>query len=408
MTTFRYQALNEKGEKVTGSLEADSELAAVNTLASRGYIPTNVSEQAIASPHSFAIFLKKTFDQVDVRALKLFTKQMKSMLSAGIPVVNTLKVLEAQAQDRTIKKVLPIIINDILAGKPMYLSFKAHPHVFSDLYCNMLQAGETSGNLPKVLDRLTYLIEHESKIRSDIRSALQYPVIVIIALVAAFFLLLTFVVPKFAGIFAKAKFELPLPTKICIGMHYYLTTYWFVFLIACIGIVFGITSYLRTENGKLSKDRLLLNLPIVGELFTKAAMSRFASIFAILQSSGVSLLSTISIITDIIGNRAIAQEFIKIREKIERGQGISGPLKTAKYFTPMIISMVAVGEETGNIDEMLNEVSKHYDEEVEYGIKNLSESINPILISGLAIVVGFFALAIFLPMWELTQLSSQR
>jgi type II secretory pathway component PulF len=272
----------------------------------------------------------------------------------------------------------------------------------------MIRAGEISGNVPGVLDRLIYIVEHEAKLKSDIKSALRYPMIVVIALVIAFIILLTFVVPQFASMFSKSGLVLPLPTKIAMLLHSYLKNYWYLILTAIVITVFGLSTYFKTENGRLMKDTFLLELPILGPLFKKAALSRFASIFAILQTSGVPVMQSLGILSVTIGNAAISKDFDYVRDRIEEGAGISAPLKSAKYFTPMVVDMIAIGEESGNIDEMLREITKHYDDEVEYAVKGLADAIGPILIVGLAAVVGFFALAIFMPIWDLTQLATKR
>lgn len=228
--------------------------------------------------------------------------------------------------------------------------------------------------------------------------------IVIVFLAIAFFILLTFVVPKFVGLFKRAGIDLPLPTKICMGLYYALADYWFVLLGGTLLLIGALVFYLRTEQGKFVRDTLFMELPIIGPLFVKAAMSRFASIFAILQKSGVGVLESMKILSITIGNHAISREFEQINERLEEGRGIAVPLHSAKYFTPIVINMIAIGEESGNLDEMLSDISEHYDVELEYAMKKISDSIAPILTVGLAFVVGFFALSIFLPMWDLTKM----
>ncbi|MFZ2418884.1 MAG: type II secretion system F family protein, partial [Smithellaceae bacterium] len=264
--------------------------------------------------------------------------------------------------------------------------------------------GEISGNLPGVLERLIYIIEHEAKIKADIKSALQYPKMVLIALSAAFLILLTFVIPQFVGIFSKTGIELPWPTKVALMMNVGLKNYWYLILGVLVGVIVGLTQFFKTANGQFVRDSLFLNLPVLGPLFQKAAMSRFSSIFAILQSSGVPVMQTLTILSDTIGNAAISRSIKYVREKIEEGSGLAAPLKTAPYFPPMVVDMIAIGEESGNIEEMLVEISKHYDDEVEYAVKALSDAIGPLLIVGLAVVVGFFALAIYMPMWDMTKM----
>ncbi len=319
-------------------------------------------------------------------------------------MLNLLQVLENQTQNLKLKKVAASMAQDIRQGSTLYDAFRKHPKVFPDLYCSMVRAGESSGALPNVFERLIYIIEHEHKVKSDIKSALQYPMVVVVTLVIAFFVLLTFVIPKFVGIFESAGIELPLPTKICILMYNFLVNYWYLCIGGLVAGILALVYYFRTKQGKYVRDSFMLKIPIFGPVFLKAAMSRFASIFAILQSSGVRVLDAITILSGTIGNTAISREFERIRDRLEEGRGISSPLSSAKYFTPMVINMVAIGEESGNLDDMLREVSTHYDDEVEYAVKQLSGAIGPILIVGLAAVVGFFAMSIFLPMWDLTKM----
>jgi type IV pilus assembly protein PilC len=239
-------------------------------------------------------------------------------------------------------------------------------------------------------------------VKSDIKAALMYPIIVVCFLVIAFFVLLTGVIPRFVNIFKSSGLTLPLPTQICMLMYEFIIHYWYVGL--GILVVGGVAFYYysQTEKGKLLIYTVLMKVPIIGPLFVKSAISRFASIFSILQSSGVDILQTMDILTDTIGNAAISHELSGIRDRLAAGHGIAGPLSSAKYFTPMLINMVAIGEESGNLEDLLQDVANHYDTEVEYAMKKMSEAIGPILTVGLAAVVGFFALAIFLPMWDLT------
>ena len=280
--------------------------------------------------------------------------------------------------------------------------------MFSHLYCSMIRAGESSGVLADVMDRLIYIIEHEAQIKADIRAALNYPIMVVVFLGVAFFVLLTFAIPRFVKIFARAHIELALPTRVCIALHHFLINYWYIILGAVIAVIVFLVWYLQTEQGRYLKDRLILALPVFGPLFIKSAMSRFASIFAILYQSGVQVLDSMDILSGTIGNSAIAREFDRIKDRVQEGRGISAPLRHARYFPPMVVNMVALGEGSGKLDETLNEISKHYDDEVAYAIKGLTDAIGPVLTIGLAAIVGFFALAIFIPMWDLTKLAIHR
>ncbi|MFH0843867.1 MAG: type II secretion system F family protein [Pseudomonadota bacterium] len=404
MPRFVYQAINESGNTVSGVIEADSMEMATNLLSARELIPSRVKEAGAGASEFSMDYLKERLARIKTPELILFTKQFRTMIHAGVPILTIFQVMENQTENLKLKRISSDITQNIKGGSSLHDAFKRHPDAFSPLYCRMVQAGETSGALPEVLSRLIYIIEHEHKIKSDIKSALQYPIIVAVFLGVAFFVLLTFVIPKFVNIFISAGLKLPLPTKICIAMYNLLANYWYIILFGLVAGIIAIVYYFKTEQGQYVKDASLMKIPVLGNLIVKASMSRFASIFAILQSSGVAVLEAMRILSGTIGNTAISKEFDRIRDRIEEGEGISGPLKSARYFTPMVINMVAIGEESGKLDEMLSVVSAHYDEEVEYAVGRLSEAIAPLLTVGLAAVVGFFALSIFLPMWDLTKM----
>ena len=406
MTLYSYTAINENGTQVKGEVDAESIALAQDIIAGRGQIPESVKKKSGSNQESggFMQALNDAMTPVKPREIILFTKQFKTLIQAGVSMLQILSIMEAQTENKRLKRIIGQIASDIREGASLHIAFERHKKVFSALYCSMIQAGESSGSLPDVLDRLIYIIEHENKVKSDIKAAMRYPIIVCCFLGVAFVVLLTFVIPKFVGIFQSAGIELPLPTKICMVLYQILHDYWLIMTVAFIVIFFVLGKILRTEAGKYTLDMFFMKTPLIGPLYVKSAMSRFASIFAILQSSGVTVLESMDILTQTIGNAAITREFIKVKELLTEGRGISQPLRQAKYFTPMVINMVAIGEESGNLDEMLQEIAVHYDAEVEYSTKGLSEAVGPILTVGLAAVVGFFALAIFLPMWDLTKM----
>ncbi len=402
---YVYKALNENGSQVTGEIEADSVDAARLKVSGLGYIPLKVDSGAKGAAQTKGLeTLSLALTRVKPQDLILFTKQLRTMLKAGIGVLELLRILEQQTENKKLKKICLVMADDIRKGASISTAFSKHPSVFSSLYVSMIRAGEAAGALPEVLDRLIYIIEHENKVKSDIRSAMQYPMIVVIALGVAFFILLTFVLPNFVNLFKQAKIELPMPTKVALRLYEFLSNYGIFIALAVIAGIILLRMYIKTDNGRVQKDAFLMRLPVLGPLFIKAAMSRFASIFAILQASGVTILQSMEVLSDTIGNAAISREFTKITELLKEGRGISNPLRKAKYFTPMVINMVSIGEETGNLDDMMNAVASHYDDEVKYAVSNLSEALGPFLVVGLAAVVGFFALAIFMPMFDMTKM----
>jgi len=402
MPKFSYRAITEEGSTETGAIEAESAEKAGLMLAAQGFIPTRVREERPAVSGVKLGSMAEVFSKVKAPELILFTKQFNTLIRAGVPMLSLLKVLEEQTEHPKLRKIIGVIHLDIKEGASLFEAFSRHRKVFSPLYCNMIKAGEASGALNDVLDRLTYIIDHEQKVKSDIQSALMYPLIVVCFLVIAFFILLIGVIPRFVNIFKSSGLTLPLPTQICMLMYEFIIHYWYVGL--GILVVGGVAFYYysQTEKGKLLIYRVLMKVPIIGPLFVKSAISRFASIFSILQSSGIDILQTMDILTATIGNAAISHELSGIRDRLAAGHGIAGPLSSAKYFTPMLINMVAIGEESGNLEDLLQDVATHYDTEVEYSMKKMSDAIGPLLTIGLAAVVGFFALAIFMPMWDLT------
>jgi type IV pilus assembly protein PilC len=403
MQTFSYRAINERGTTISGTMEAESMDNATTMLVDNGLIPTKVQVLSATRPTALLAFLTKWIQPVRMLELILFTKQFRTMIRAGIPVMQLLQSLETQTEDPALKKIIIGMSHDISQGSTLHDALAKHPRVFSPLYCSMIRAGEASGALPEVMDRLIYIMEHEHKIRTDIRTALQYPIFVMTFLGAAFFVLLTYVIPKFVTIFERSGLTLPLLTRICIQAYRFLTTYGPVLAVAAVvgGVALGY--YLKTDEGRLFKDKWLLKLPLLGTLFTKAAMARFASIFSILQSSGVAVLDSMRILQETINNRAIAQEFDRLAERLEEGRGIAGPLRQSQYFTPIVINMTAIGEESGKLEEMLVDIAAHYDWELEYAVKRFNDALGPILIIGMAAVIGFFALAIYMPMWDLSR-----
>lgn len=408
MTAYRYKAINQAGKVEGGVVDAQSQDQANDQLAARGLSPMEMHELAVGPGGSRFTALSRKFNTVHAEELILFTKQMSTMLKAGIPVLRVMDILESQSENPRLKEVCRDVGMDIRAGSNLSRALRKHPDVFSMLYSSMVLAGETSGALPQILQRLIYIITHEYKVKSDVRSVLQYPIIVLVTLVVAFVMLIMFVIPRFAGVYARVEVDLPAPTVMCLTLSKIFNEHW-PWLAAGFSALFVLSILaVRTNKGRLTWDRAKLQIPLVGPLLLKAALSRFASIFSILQSSGVGILDSIKILSGTIGNTAIGRELEGLQEKLEQGHGIARPMMTAKYFTPMLVNMVAVGEESGNLDEMLREVSIHYDAEVEYATRRLTTAIGPILIVALSAMVGFFALAVYMPMWDLAKLATRQ
>ena len=405
MAIFKFKALDDQGREISGEIEAQTKKNAMELISSKGHIPESVKKKSsVSNPgknkNQFNAFLKP----VKPKDLVLYSMQLKTLIQAGISITRAFEIMESQTENKKLQNATTEMKDHIRQGASLSDVFSRHKKIFNNLYLSMIKAGEVSGTLPSVLDRLIYILEHEEKVRSEIKSALRYPAMVVVFLFVAFFVLLTFVIPKFVTIFSTAGIDLPIPTQICMMMYSFLANYWLYMLLFSMGIFITLFMYIKTEKGLFMKDLFLINLPLLGPLFIKSAMSRFGSIFSILQASGISVLDSLKILSETINNSVITKEFEKIQNLLVEGRGISMPLRQAKFFTPMVVNMVAIGEETGDLDLMLDQVAKHYDREVEYATKSLSDALGPILVVGLAAVVGFFAMAIFLPMWDLTKM----
>lgn len=401
MRTFAYETLSPSGERVKQTMEANSLEEAERAILQRGIILTSNIRAADLDVMTVLNNLLLMLTPVKPQELILFTKQFRTMFRVGVPILKTLSVLREQTENIKLKRTVERMEQDITSGYPLSTAFKRHPKIFDKLYCSMIQAGESSGKLPEVMDRLIDIISHEHKVKKDIQSAMTYPTIVLISLVSAFFTLLTVVIPQFASMFARGGGTLPWQTQACITLHLFIQEWWAIIVPVFFAVIAGLIFWVRTPTGRYWKDVFVLEIPVIGTVMQKAAMSRFASIFAILQASGVNVLNSIEILTGTIGNEAIAKDFQKLRDRLQQGAGISAPLKNSKYFTPMVVNMIAIGEESGQLDEMLSEAAEHYDYEVRYAIGRMTELLGPFLILCMAGLIGFFALAIFLPMWDM-------
>ncbi|MCC5790592.1 MAG: type II secretion system F family protein [Opitutales bacterium] len=404
MPSFTFQAVDDQGRFQRGKIDSESVAAANEKLFQNGLQPISVKETNVTSASTDAPPTKR-LRKVKAEDLILYTKQMITMIRVGIPIAQCLEILETQSESPTLARLSRKIRIDIEDGSSLSEALSKHPKVFSSLYCTIVSAGEKSGTLPNSMERLLYLVEHEEEVKQEVRSALRYPTFVIIALAIAFVVMLGWVVPTFAGFFERADLELPLPTQICMALSALLLDWGpalaFVLVLGFLWFRFA----LKKEAVRLRWDRLLLNTPLIGPVLVKAAMTRFTSIFAILQRSGYLILESIEILARTMDNTALAHEFLKLRQSLQEGKGISQPLRDARFFPPLVVSMIAIGEETGKLDDMLQKISEHYDVELRYTMKKMTSAIGPLLIVLLTFAVGFFALAIYLPMWDLTQMA---
>jgi len=401
MPVFEYKAYNDAGAEITNTIEAANSGEVVERLEKLGYLPINIDAKSKAG--EITLFSgRKKLKEVDII---MFTRQLVTLLKAGVPLLSCLEALMDQTDNESLKEIVQEIYVDIESGMSLSESLKKHPKEFSELYVNSIQAGEAGGALDEVLERLSQLMEHDMQTKSRVKSAMRYPIIVIVSLVVAFITLMLLVVPNFIDLFESMNVELPLPTRLLIGFHSALVNYWYLLIAALGALGFAFQRYKKTERGAYQWDMFLINAPVIGDLNLKTAMSRFTRMFETLNSSGLPIMQTLDIAAKTVGNEVIAREIDKAAEGVLKGEGLAGPLSSGEIFPPMVVRMISIGEQSGSLDDMLLNVSEHYDSEVEYAVKNLTSMIEPILTVGVGVIVLFLALAIFLPMWDLTKLA---
>jgi type II secretory pathway component PulF len=403
MPVFDYKAVTETGATIEDTMEAPNQAAVADKLQKLGYTPLRITPQRQGALQVDLFGGKKVkLDEVIV-----FTRQLVTLLRAGVPLLSCLEALVEQIDSEGMQEVISEIYVDIESGKSFSEALSRHPKVFSELYVNSIRAGEAGGALDDILMRLATLMEHEKETRTRIKKAMRYPIIVVISLVIAFLVLMMLVVPKFVEMFIQVGVELPLPTRMLIGLHAILQSYWYILLGVLIVAGVALKKYIATEQGRYKWDKLMLSLPVLGNLTLKNAMSRFAKMFETLNSSGLPILQTLEIVAKTVGNVVVGTEIEKATLGIRKGEGLSTPLKQSSLFPPMVVRMIAIGEQSGALDEMLKNISQHYDMEVENAVDGLTSMIEPMLTVVLGVVVLFMALAIFLPMWNLTQIAGQ-
>lgn len=397
MTQYAYQGRDRSGEKVSGQLEAASLDAAAEQLASRGITPLDVQPQQAPAERRAPRWQK----QPSRADLILFTRQLYTLIRAGVPLIRGLNQLAASTRNPVLVATLQAIIEDLESGRELAGAMARHPRVFRPLYVAIVRVGEQSGRLEEALDQIHRFLDKEYSLRQQIKTATRYPLIVIATMAGAVYFLMTWVIPVFADVFARFDAELPLPTRILIGTSEFFAAYWWLILAGLAGGVLGFRAWARSAAGMLRWDRFKLRLPIFGSILLRGALGQFARALAMSYRAGVPILEAMNVIAAAVDNAWISRQVLAMRDGIQRGEEISRVAARTEVFTPLVLQMLVVGEETGGLDDMADEVAEFYQRELDAEIKNLNTLIEPILTIALAGLVFMLALGIFLPMWEL-------
>jgi type II secretory pathway component PulF len=368
-----------------------------------GYFPISIEEIGEAISLDLSALLTR-FQKVKLDELIVFSQQLSTLYKAGLPLLSGLESITQQVKNKKFKMTLEEVRKQVEGGSTLHEAMSKYPEVFSTIYVNMVRAGEASGMLGEALDRFITLSDREISTQQRVKEATRYPKIVILSLTVAFAVLLTFVIPRFAQIFAQFKTPLPLPTRIMIGINTVFQNYWYLVLIVVFGIPILLRRYLRTESGRYFWDRLKLRIPVFGPIFLKIALSRFSYTFAMLNRSGIPILQALEITSTTINNINLSQSIEEISRNVREGRSLADAMRETEKFTPLIIQMVSVGESSGTLESMLMRITEYYDIEVDNLIKKMSTYIEPFLTLFLGVVVLFLALAVFLPWWNMAKL----
>lgn len=399
MPKFLYKARDKSGKVFQGYFEGEVEDDVLNFIDSQGLIPISISTSSFFNINE----LSKKFSHITKKELILFSTQLGTMLKAGLPLTRSLRAIMAQIKNKRFRSALEEIIDAIEKGRTFYNSLALFPEFFDEIYIATVQIGEISGNLPDILFKLAENLEKEEDLRLKIKNATLYPKMVIGAIFVAIVILIVFVIPKFANLYKGFKTELPLPTRILIGISSFFSKYWYFVIIILTALFITYLLLKNTKQGRKIYDPFILKIPIIGEIVVKIIMVRFSRFFSLLFSSGVVITNILDLLQKVMGNLVYEKRILNIKNDILAGQSFGDAISRTGIFTPLTLEMIRVGEETGSLDEMLKKVSEFYESELDYTIKNLTSLIEPILLIFIFGMVLFLALSVFLPMWDMVK-----
>lgn len=398
MAAFDYRGRNRGGELVTGTVDAISSDAVAVQLQDRGITPVAIAKKVTREAIELPQLFKPT---VTLEELIMFSRQMYSLNRAGVALNQAIRGMASSVSNEKMKEVLTDAGNTLNTGITLSAALRRHDDVFNELYTNIVQVGENTGRLDLAFQQLAQYLTLEKDTRRRLKTATRYPMFVLIAISIAIVILNIWVIPVFADLFSKFGADLPWATKILIGTSNFFVNYWGALLVGLIVAIFSLRHYLHTENGERWWDRRKLQIPIIGSILERSMLARFGRCFSMMLGSGVPLIQALDLTSKAVGNLYIGEKISGMREGIQRGESLLRTCSQSEMFTPLVLQMIQVGEETGQVDELLAEVALFYEEEVDYDLQNLSSKIEPILIVCIAGIVMVLALGIFLPMWDM-------
>ena len=401
MPVYTYKAKDISGKTVNATLEAQGQAFVVDAIRKKGLTIISIEESVEKKKKGISIAIKK---KIKIDDLVVFARQLATMIDAGIPLVQGLDILSEQIEHKEFRNIVSRVRNDVETGSTLSEAIGRHPKVFSQLFINMVRAGESSGMLDDIMDRLAGYLEKSSALQRKISSALVYPAVVICMAFLITLILLLKVIPTFKEIFAGFGAKLPTPTLVLIIISDTLRSYFLLLLGVAVVLGFLISRYVRTEKGRLKFDKLMLDLPVFGILFKKVAVSKFTRTLSTLIKSGVSILAALEIVGKTAGNKVVENAVTDVRASIREGENIATPLAKSGVFPPMVVRMISIGEQTGELEKMLEKISDFYDEQVDSAVAGLTSMIEPLIIAFLGIVIGSIVIAMFMPIFKMSEI----
>src|SRR6056297_2609417 len=398
MPNFNYTALDDRGKKISGSYNTSSISDVIEMLKSKKYIPVKINEK---KSKSMDISFLDIFSKVTIKDLAVFCRQFQVMLNAGVTIVSSLDILQAQTDKKVFKTIIQDLFEKVQKGSTFSEALESHKEIFPEIMISMIEAGEVSGNLDVIMKRLSVHFEKEFKINNKVKGAMVYPIILVIAVIAVVSFLLVFVMPTFIGMFEGSGVPLPTITQVLLNISDFLRTKWFVLFGAVIILVIIYKRLMQEKSLRIKRDKFKLKLPVIKNVQIKVASARFTRTLSTLLGSGVELMKSIEIVSRVTGNTYIATTLTEVKEDLRKGGNLSEPLRRRGIFPVMIPAMVNIGEESGAIDEVLDKTANFYDEEVEVAIDKLTTMLEPLMIVIMAVVVGFVVIAMILPMFDM-------
>jgi MSHA biogenesis protein MshG len=403
MPNYSYKGRNSRGSLINGDIDAGTIDAVASQLFNIGITPIDIKEQKKSSDFDISLsnYLNRKAPNLD--DLILFSRQMYTLMKSGVPMIKSITGLIQSSRNFKLIEALKDMMSNLESGRDLSSSLARHPGMFSPLYISMVKVGEETGRLEESFFRISEYLAREKETRERIKAALRYPIFVMAAIVVAIAIINIWVIPAFAGLFSKAGVTLPWQTRLLMVTSDFFVQWWPVMLAGLIGSIIAAKIYVKTENGRYQWDHYKLKIPIVGDIIYRATLARFARSFSMGLKSGVPLIQALTVVSRSVDNEFISDKILGMRSGIERGESLTRTAGLTKMFTPLVIQMLSVGEETGKVDDMMVEVAEYYDREVDYDIKNLSSMIEPILIIAIGIMVLILALGVFLPMWDMAK-----